>query len=91
MCLTRRHQYSNITSKGNASVILDHEQYQAKIDELLSDKAFRTVSKDPTGKVERRLIKLLKATCWEDELKPRSSCPPPDYMGCQRSTKWVAH
>ena len=50
--------------KGNATVLLSHEQYHSKISEHISSGPYTLLQRDPTsslpGKVDRILKKLLK-------------------------------
>lgn len=65
--------------KGNAMVLLDSTSYHLKAT-TLNDEAFCKLKKDPSGKIERTLTKLLKETDWADNIKtalfPRVSVPP---------------
>ena len=42
--------------KGNAIVIMDREQYERKMDELLSDPSYRKISGDPTPRIKRSVM-----------------------------------
>ena len=46
--------------KGNATVVLDRTKYEKKMNKLLEDETYKTLSKDPTSKVESRISKALK-------------------------------
>lgn len=64
---------------GNVTVVLDHMDYQQKMQELLKDKVY-WIKTDPMGRMEQGIGKFLKATEWTDDvltaLKSSSSCPP---------------
>ena len=69
--------------KGNASVVLSSEEYRSKISELLSDSSYRPISRDPTGKIERKTVSLLNSSELSSDIikkvKPHSSVPPRLY------------
>jgi hypothetical protein len=46
--------------KGNASVIIDTEQYNNKISELILSRNYSTLNKDPTTTTERKVYNTLK-------------------------------
>ncbi len=47
--------------KGNATVILDADEYDSKVHDLLDDeKSYRVLKKDPTLATERKLLSLLR-------------------------------
>jgi len=46
--------------KGNATVMLNSNDYITKMTNLLGDSAYRKLNKDPTESIERKTIKLLK-------------------------------
>lgn len=46
--------------KGNATVRLNKSEYQAKLNGLLDKPAYQKISKDPTGKIERKVNSLVK-------------------------------
>lgn len=55
--------------KGNATVVLDSSTYDQKINEVLSDKSkYSPLNKDPTNKLERRLVKTLSQLHNQGEL-----------------------
>lgn len=49
-----------LTDKGNATILMDTLTYQEKTDVLLAVPSYKVVPKDPTGKVERRVVVLVK-------------------------------
>lgn len=66
--------------KGNTTVLFDQQDYWEKMEELLKDKVYGKIKKDPSGKAKHRLRTLLKATDWPKEIqtfkKPKLSRPP---------------
>ena len=47
-------------NKGRATVILDKEEYDEKVNNMLSDKkTYRVIKRDPTDKFKARLVKIL--------------------------------
>ena len=46
--------------KGNATVIMNKEEYNHKMNNLVSDGTYTRLKKDPTATTERKLTKLLK-------------------------------
>jgi hypothetical protein len=69
--------------KGNATIILNTEDYKHKVTSLLEDTSYRRIDKDPTEKTERKTSWLLKnSTLTEDinkQLLPSGSIPPRLY------------
>lgn len=52
------------------------------MEDILQDETFKVITRDPTGKIERVLVKLLKETTWaevQNALKSVASCPPRLY------------
>ena len=46
--------------KGSATVVMDQSEYKKKIENLLEDPVYRTISKDPTSATESKITKELK-------------------------------
>ena len=46
--------------KGNATVVMDKVEYVKKMDLMLRDGAYKTLPRDPTSKVEAKIVKTLK-------------------------------
>ncbi|XP_046383788.1 uncharacterized protein LOC124154233 [Ischnura elegans] len=57
--------------KGNATVLMEKEEYQKKISELLSDTIYRKLGKNPMAKAERETKAIIK----------KSSIPPEEKRG----------
>ena len=69
--------------KGNATVVMNTDEYEEKIKEILKPETYSVKARDPTNTVERKTINLLKETDWEQDLikqlKPSNSLPPRLY------------
>lgn len=80
--------------KGNATVIMDKEEYWNKILGLLEDPTYRKLKRDPTTKIEKRITQSLKeaekngwiSKKFRLQLTP-SSQHHPKSMVCRRSTR----
>ena len=46
--------------KGNATVVMNRDEYEEKLETMLVDGTYRRLKKDPTGKIERRIGTALK-------------------------------
>ena len=70
--------------KGNTTVVLSADDYNRKIEELLSDSAYTKVNKDPTAVKERKIRKVIDdirlsggmSDGMAKRLKPNHSSPP---------------
>ena len=47
--------------KGNATVLLDKEEYDRKVRELLDDTSYQSIKKNPTLKIERKVTEVLRS------------------------------
>ena len=73
--------------KGNATVIMDKEEYRSKILGLLEDPTNRKLKRDPTTKIEKRITQSLKdaekngwiSNKFRLQLTPQLSTPPQIY------------
>ncbi|XP_071442881.1 uncharacterized protein [Hetaerina americana] len=69
--------------KGNATVLLNAEDYHRKIQELLHDPTYRTIPRDPTDSIVRKTIALIKKSLPTSErnssLVPQAPAPPRLY------------
>ena len=73
--------------KGNATVVMDCEDYVGKINEMLKDGAYGKSKKDPTTAVESKVHKMLRR--WErDEHINRKFQLSPTPMLCTTSAIW---
>ena len=54
--------------KGNATVVMDRKDYVGKINEMLKDKAYGKLKKDPTTSVESRVNKVLRRWVREERI-----------------------
>ncbi|PSN32959.1 hypothetical protein C0J52_25090, partial [Blattella germanica] len=59
--------------KGNAAVVMSSANYHEKIAALLEDEAYRPLSRDPTGKVERLTSTLLAKSGLPNEVTKQHS------------------
>ena len=67
----KKHQNINIfpADKGNVTVIMDKEDYEYKINDLISTGNYNKLQKDPTTIVERKIYTTLKQ--YKNELPDR--------------------
>ena len=73
--------------KGNATVVMKREEYNAKMKELLETATYRHIQKDPTATHETRLNRMLRKLGRDgeitqriyNELRPTGSQPPKIY------------
>ena len=77
--------------KGNATVVLNRQDYEDKLNTMLEDGTYRKLKKNPTSKIERQISEALKE-CEKKgnmtkecrlKLTPRTSVPP-QLMVCQK-------
>lgn len=72
-----------LPDKGNASVMLNNVVYSKKVKKLLGDPAYRNIGNDPTGKIEHKVGKLLKASGLSSKVQKfllsYAPCPPRRY------------
>jgi len=54
--------------KGNATVVMDKSQYEEKMLTHLKNPVYRKISKDPTGCIERKMLKELQELKGKQEL-----------------------
>ena len=47
--------------KGNATVLLDKEEYDRKVRELLDDTSYQPIKKTPTLKIEQKVTDVLRS------------------------------
>ena len=47
--------------KGNATVLLDKQEYNRKVRELLDDRSYQPIKKNPTLKIERKVTEVLQS------------------------------
>lgn len=77
-------------NEGIMAVILDADDYHRKMMQILDDNSFKKLKKDPTGRIQRGITRLLKATDWPEVLKktltPKDRAP----MGSPKFIKSVA-
>ena len=80
--------------KGVAMVVMNWEEYVTKVQELLSQPAYRLLPRDPTNKIKAQLITKLRKIKKENNLEEGmykamcpTSCIPPSFMGYQKSIK----
>ncbi|XP_033113560.1 uncharacterized protein LOC117114121 [Anneissia japonica] len=60
--------------KGRATVVMDKEKYEKKINALLQDKAtYKKLTKDPTSKYKNKLINMSRK--WNGQKTSGGSCP----------------
>lgn len=69
--------------KGNATVIMDTNDYNRKMEALLDPDTYQIKTRDPTSGVERKTIQLIKQMNWDQEtvkqIQPAQSRPPRLY------------
>ncbi len=73
--------------KGNATVVLNKNEYEDKLNAMLADETYKKLKKDPTSKVEKQISDALK-DCEKEgsmtkecrlKLTPKASVPPQLY------------
>ena len=62
--------------KGNATVVMNKDDYRHKIQELLDENTYKKLKKDPTKKLERTISEKLKSLESKGETKLRSKLAP---------------
>ena len=87
--------------KGNATVVMDAALYKKKIQDLLDDPIYKTVKKDPTPAIEKRVLQKIQELEKKDliprnlamRLKPSAtsqcSLMSPQYKRCLRSSRKI--
>ena len=78
--------------KGNATVIMDKEDYRSKILDMLKDPTYKKLKCDPTTKNEKRITQSLKEAEKNEWIPDNSASPPsfryhPKSMACRKSTR----
>ena len=84
-------------NKGNATVLLDKEEYDHRERELLDDTSYQPIKKNPTLKIERKVTEVLRSLerngKLPNDLRKRvqnQQSSTPSYMDSQRSIRPVA-
>ena len=70
--------------KGVAMVIMDRQDYISKVNTLLNQNTYRSISQDPTNTIKNKLINILKRVKSQNRFKqsnlqgyvPHRLCPP---------------
>ena len=83
--------------KGKATVVMDRQDYDIRMNAILQDSKYRTLRRDPAVKVENRIADTLKRLCNEeymddrlyDFLTPRYSPSPHRCMAYPRFTRRI--
>lgn len=57
--------------KGNATVVLNTEDYHQKVHELLEDNTYKSIRKNPTKSIERKIATAIKNSSIPDEQKKK--------------------
>ena len=86
------------SDKGNATVVMDKEEYHQKCLALLQPPTYMCLKKDPTPKLERKVTEALKdlknkqliTKAHYERLKPSLS-KPPGSMDFPKSINWTLH
>ena len=83
-----------MVDKGVAMVVMDRKQYQDKVEGLLATSAYRTMSTDPTHKLQMQLIQKLRRIKGETNMDEGmymtmypTSCTAPKFYGLPKINK----